>query len=93
MPSVSRLSSPAPPSPRALAARLALDGGRVDAALSGGLALAGCHEIYGPGSTALALMLALASPRSGPILWLADHQAGFSGVGVGRAKRGCGWKL
>ena len=33
----------------------------------GGLALAGCHEIYGPAATALALMLALASARSGPI--------------------------
>jgi protein ImuA len=51
---------------------VALDGGRVDAALGGGLALAGCHEIYGPAATALALMLALASARSGPILWLAD---------------------
>ena len=52
--------------------RLGLDGGRVDAALGGGLALAGCHEIYGSGGTALALMLALAAPRPGPVLWLAD---------------------
>jgi protein ImuA len=54
---------------------VALDGGRVDAALGGGLALAGCHEIYGPGGTALALMLALAAPRAGPILWLADARS------------------
>ncbi|WP_310474638.1 hypothetical protein [Sandarakinorhabdus sp.] len=52
--------------------RLALDGGRADAALGGGLLLAGCHEIYGPAATPLALMLALAAPRTGPILWLAD---------------------
>lgn len=52
--------------------RVTLDGGRIDSVLGGGLLLAGCHEIYGPGSTALALMLALAAPRSGPILWLAD---------------------
>jgi protein ImuA len=50
---------------------LPLDGGAIDAALNGGLALAGCHEIYGPAGTALALMLALAAPRPGPILWVA----------------------
>ncbi len=68
---------------------MTLDGGRVDAALGGGLALAGCHEIYGPGGTALALMLALAAPRAGPILWLADarqddgriHGAGLAELG------------
>ena len=57
-----------------VAGRLGLDGGCVDAALGGGLALSACHEIYGPAGTALALMLALASPRTGPILWLADRQ-------------------
>jgi protein ImuA len=51
---------------------VALDGGRVDSALGGGLALSACHEIYGPAATGLALMLALAAPRAGPILWLAD---------------------
>lgn len=75
MPSVSRLLSPAPPSPRVIAGRVALDGGRVDAALGGGLALAGCHEIYGPAATPLALMLALACLRAGPILWLADPRS------------------
>lgn len=44
----------------------------MDAALGGGLVMAGCHEIYGPAATGLALMLALAAPRAGPILWLAD---------------------
>ena len=72
MPSVARLVPPVSVRVPAAAGRVALDGGRVDAALGGGLALAGCHEIYGPAATALALMLALASARSGPILWLAD---------------------
>ena len=71
MPSVARLVPPVSVRVPAAAGRVALDGGRVDAALGGGLALAGCHEIYGPAATALALMLALASARSGPILWLA----------------------
>jgi protein ImuA len=53
-------------------ARLGLDGGRLDAALNGGLLLAGCHEIYGPAATALALMLVLALPGAGPILWISD---------------------
>lgn len=44
----------------------------MDAALGGGLVLAGCHELYGPAGTPFALMLALAAPRAGPILWLAD---------------------
>lgn len=69
--------------------RLALDGGRLDTALAGGLALAACHEIYGPGATAFALMLALACPRTGPILWVADgwedngrlHGAGLAELG------------
>jgi protein ImuA len=69
--------------------RLALDGGRVDAALGGGLMLAGCHEIYGPGSTALALMLALASPRAGPILWLAAPRSDEGRIfGAGLAELG-----
>jgi protein ImuA len=72
LPSVARLVPPVSVRVPAAAGRVALDGGRVDAALGGGLALAGCHEIYGPAATALALMLALASARSGPILWLAD---------------------
>lgn len=72
MPSVARLVPPVSARVPASAGRVALDGGRVDGALGGGLLLAGCHEIYGPGSTALALMLALASARAGPILWLAD---------------------
>ena len=65
--------------------RLRLDSGRVDAALGGGLVLAGCHEIYGAGATALALMLALAAPRAGPILWLAgswDDDGGLYGAGL-----------
>ncbi len=74
MPSVARLVPPVSARVPAAAGRVPLDGGRVDAALGGGLLLAGCHEIYGPGSTALALMLALASARAGPILWLADRQ-------------------
>ena len=74
MPSVARLVPPISARVPAAAGRVALDGGRVDGALGGGLLLAGCHEIYGPGSTALALMLALASARAGPILWLADRQ-------------------
>ncbi|WP_353217240.1 hypothetical protein [Sandarakinorhabdus sp.] len=73
--------------------RLALDGGRLDAVLQGGLALAACHEIYGAGTgagaTAFALMLALACPRPGPILWVADgwddngmlHGAGLAELG------------
>lgn len=72
MPSVARLLTQVHPPVPAVAGRVALDGGRVDADLGGGLALAGCHEIYGPAGTALALMLALAAPRAGPILWLAD---------------------
>ena len=72
MPSVVRLVPPVSARVPAAPKRVALDGGRVDSALGGGLALAGCHEIYGPAATALALMLALASARSGPILWLAD---------------------
>lgn len=75
MPSVARLVPPVSARVPAAAGRVPVDGGRVDAALGGGLALAGCHEIYGPGSTALALMLALATRRPGPILWLADRQA------------------
>jgi protein ImuA len=54
---------------------LALDGGIADSALGGGLMLAGCHEIYGPAASAWALMLALACPRAGPILWLADARS------------------
>jgi protein ImuA len=54
---------------------MALDGGRLDAALGGGLLLAGSHEIYGQGSTALALLLALAAPRAGPILWISGGWA------------------
>lgn len=81
MPPVAHLVPSVSKAAPASAGRLALDGGRVDAALSGGLLLAGCHEIYGPGSTALALMLALAAPRAGPILWLADRQGGYSGDG------------
>lgn len=61
----------APPPPVATG-RLALDGGPLDAALNGGLALAGCHEFYGPAAGAFALMLALACPRPGPILWISD---------------------
>jgi protein ImuA len=61
---------------------LRLDGGRVDAALGGGLGLAACHEIYGAGTgagaTAFALMLALANPRPGPILWVSDGWDGNS---------------
>jgi len=68
---------------------LRLDSGRVDAALNGGLALGACHEIYGPGATGFALMLALANPRPGPILWVADgwedngrlHGAGLAELG------------
>ncbi len=68
---VARLVPVVPPAPASAdAGRLALDGGRLDAALNGGLLLAGSHEIYGPGGTALALMLMLASPRTGPILWI-----------------------
>jgi protein ImuA len=69
--------------------RLRLDSGRVDAALGGGLVLAGCHEIYGAGTgtgaTAFALMLALAAPRAGPILWLAgswEDDGGLYGAGL-----------
>ena len=58
-----------------VAGRLTLDGGRLDAALGGGLALAGSHEIYGPASMALALMLMLASPRKGPILWICSGRS------------------
>lgn len=58
--------------PRPRVRRLGLDGGRLDAALAGGLALAGCHELYGPAATAFGLMLVLASPRAGPILWISD---------------------
>ena len=72
MPSVARLVPPVSVCVPAAAGRVALDGGRVDSALGGGLLLAGCHEIYGPAATPLALMLALASARAGPILWLAD---------------------
>ena len=61
----------------------------MDAALNGGLALGACHEIYGPGATGFALMLALANPRPGPILWVADgwedngrlHGAGLAELG------------
>ena len=74
MPPVARLVPPAALPVPAASGRVPLDGARVDAALGGGLALAGCHEIYGPGGTALALMLALAARRTGPILWLADQQ-------------------
>jgi protein ImuA len=72
LPSVARLVPPVSARVPAAAGRVALDGGRVDAALGGGLLLAGCHEIYGAAVTPLALMLALASMRAGPILWLAD---------------------
>lgn len=74
MPPVVRLlPPPAPPPDRpAVAGRLCLDGAEADTALNGGLSLAGCHEIYGPAASAFALMLALAAPRAGPILWLAD---------------------
>ncbi len=72
MPPVVRLLPPPPPDRPAVTGRLCLDGGIADAALNGGLALAGCHEIYGPAASAFALMLALAAPRAGPILWLAD---------------------
>ena len=75
MPPVARLVPPVSKSVLVAGARLPLDGGRVDALLGGGLVLSACHEIYGPASTALALMLALASPRAGPILWLADRQS------------------
>jgi protein ImuA len=51
---------------------LAFDSGRLDAALGGGLVLAGCHELYGPAATALAMMLVLSAPRPGPILWISD---------------------
>lgn len=75
-----RLSPPVSPVPTPVASgRLGLDGGRLDAALNGGLLLAGCHEIYGPGATALALMLVLALPGAGPILWISD----------GRGEDGC----
>jgi protein ImuA len=85
LPSVARLVPPVSARVPAAAGRVALDGGRVDSALGGGLLLAGCHEIYGPGSTALALMLALASVRSGPILWLAaprDDDGRLYGAGL-----------
>ena len=59
--------------------RLAVDGGRLDAALNGGLLLAGCHELYGPAATAFALMLVLACPRPGPILWISDGHNGGRG--------------
>lgn len=72
MPSVARLVPPVSKSVPAAGTRLPLDGGGVDAVLGGGLALNACHEIYGPARAPLALMLALAAPRSGPILWLAD---------------------
>jgi protein ImuA len=74
LPSVVRLVPPVSARVPAVAGRVALAAGRVDSALGGGLALAGCHEIYGPAATPLALMLALASARAGPILWLADRQ-------------------
>ncbi len=61
----------------------------MDAALGGGLALAGVHEIYGPAGTALALMLALAAPRAGPILWLADARGDEGRIyGAGIAELG-----
>ena len=85
MPSVARLVPSVSKAVPAVAGRLALDGGRADALLGGGLALAGCHEIYGLAATSLALMLALAAPRSGPILWLADRQGEdgrFYGAGL-----------
>lgn len=89
MPPVTRLVPPVSPPAPAAAGRVTLDGGRVDAALGGGLLLAGCHEIYGPGSTALALMLALAAARSGPILWLADPRGEDGRIyGAGLAELG-----
>lgn len=57
------------------AGRLALDGGRLDAALNGGLCLAGSHEAHGPAASGFALLLALACPRPGPILWITDVRA------------------
>lgn len=73
MSSVVRLIPPvAVPPPAPVARRLALDGGRLDAALGGGLLLPACHELYGPAATALAMMLVLAAPRPGPILWISD---------------------
>ncbi len=73
--------------------RLPLDGGRLDAALAGGLLLAGCHEIYGPAAPGFALMLALASRRPGPILWISDGHTGGRGedgrlYGLGIAELG-----
>jgi protein ImuA len=55
--------------------RLGLDGGRLDAALNGGLLLAACHEAYGRAAASFALLLALACPRPGPILWITDGWA------------------
>ncbi|WP_310496132.1 hypothetical protein [Sandarakinorhabdus sp.] len=52
--------------------RMALNAAELDAALSGGLLLAGLHEIHGPAADAFALMLALAAPRPGTILWVSD---------------------
>jgi protein ImuA len=49
-----------------------VDGGALDAVLGGGLLLAGCHEAYGPAAGAFALLMALAVPRPGPILWIGD---------------------
>jgi protein ImuA len=69
---VARLLPPVTKPIPVVAARLGLDGGRLDAALNGGLALDACHELYGPAATAMALMLVLASPRAGPILWISD---------------------
>lgn len=89
MPPVTRLVPPVSKVVPAAAGRLALDGGAVDMALSGGLALSGCHEIYGSAATPLALMLALASLRAGPILWLADRRGDTGRLyGAGLAELG-----
>ncbi len=53
-------------------ARLPLGDARLDAALGGGLLLPACHDLHGGGALAFALMLALACPRPGPILWVGD---------------------
>jgi protein ImuA len=86
-----------PPStdPPPVLARMPLGAPPLDAALGGGLALAGLHELHGTADaaaavTGLAARLAAGCGRPGPVLWLRERGAADGGrlYGLGLADLG-----